>query len=238
MTPEDYMDCTRKKKIRYGLTLLTVAATTLANYRLLAAHETERFDVKIVADDMCCNGCAQKVTAQLYAAPGVTVVDVDIPNRIVKVTAKPSPKLTLERLWLAVEKGKGAPSKLITAEATYTLTSAEQLKPAERLSPGQYVIEVAEIEDAGELQRITSLLRTIRGVQHVAVDLSKHTLIIQSAIDEPLSMWMLVRFVKQADQSPVRVAGPHGRLAIEHAIEKPRRTAAHQSKNSPGGDLR
>src|SRR5262245_10993163 len=70
--------------------------------------------VQIVADDMCCNGCAQKIGAQLYAAPGVTAVDADVPNRLVVVTAKPSSKLTAERLWAAVEKGNGGPSKLIT----------------------------------------------------------------------------------------------------------------------------
>ncbi|HEX2474232.1 MAG TPA: heavy-metal-associated domain-containing protein, partial [Lacipirellulaceae bacterium] len=120
------MDSTHRKKHRNAIILLILAATISANDCCSAAQEHVYINVQITADDMCCQGCAQKVAAQLYAAPGVTTVATDVPNRTVKVTAKPSAKLTLERLWRAVEKGKGGPSKLVTAQATYTLIKAEK----------------------------------------------------------------------------------------------------------------
>ena len=114
---------------------LVVAIVGLNTSTIAVAQQTV-FKVQIVADDMCCKGCAQKVAAQLYAAPGVTSVQADVPNRLVTVTAKPSPKLTVERLWQAVEQGKGGPSKLVTPQATYVLFRAESLPAEQRLPIG------------------------------------------------------------------------------------------------------
>jgi copper chaperone CopZ len=224
------MDFARTNKIQIAVKLLVVAATMSVQACRLAAQQPVYINVQLTADDMCCQGCAQKVAAQLYAAPGVTAVATDVPNRIVKVTAKPSPKLTLERLWRAVEKGKGAPSKLVTAQATYTLTKSEQLKPAERLARGQYIVELAQLPDAGQVQKTITLLQELPGVQDVTPDASTHTLTIQSAIDEPLSEWTLIRVVQQSGQSPQLVVGPHGRLTIEYAAQRPDRTAARPSR--------
>jgi copper chaperone CopZ len=225
------MDATQTKTV-YALKLLIAAAIIVTANAPLAAQQPARFEVQIVADDMCCQGCAQTIAAQLYAAPGVTAVITDIPNRTVKVTAKASPKLTLERLWRAVEKGKGSPSKLISAEATYSLTRADQLEAAEQPDPGNYVIHVAEMEVASDLQKTATFLRTIPGVERVNLDAIQRTIIVEAETDKPLSIWLLVHVVKQSGQLPLWIAGPHGRLAIEHVKHQPGRTAAQQRKTT------
>jgi len=227
---ETHMDFARTNKSQIAVKLLIIAATMSVHDGRLAAQQPVYLNVQITADEMCCQGCAQKIAAQLYAAPGVTAVVADVPNRTVKVTAKPSPKLTLERLWRAVEKGKGSPSKLVTTQATYTLTRAEKLKPSERLAPGQYIVELPQLPDAAHIQKTISLLQAIPGVQDITPDASTRTLKIQSAIDKPLSEWTLIRVVKQSGQSPLLVAGPHGRLTIEYAAQRPGHTAAHPSR--------
>lgn len=232
------MDLTRNDRIRLAAAVATFAATMSALGGQLTAKEAARIEVQIVADDMCCQGCAQKVAAQLYAAPGVTDVRTDVPKRIVKITATPSPKLTLERLWRAVEKGNGAPSKLITSQATYTLTGLEQEPLSERLPAGRYVIMVAKPQHAAELQSIIASLRSLPGVQHVDVDVSQQTITIQSSSNQPLSEWALVRVVKQAGSVPVRVSGPFGSLAIEYALERVEHSAAQQSNSHSGGGIR
>jgi copper chaperone CopZ len=211
------MDQTRAITIRFAISIATFAAAVAARNSCLATQDATHIEVQIVADDMCCKGCAQKVAAQLYAAPGVTAVAADVPTRIVKITAKASPKLTLERLWRAVEKGKGAPTKLITAQATYTLTKAELLPPSERLAPGHYVIKVADWRDTADMQRIITHLRAMPGIQRVDMQMSQQTLIIQSPTNQPLSEWALVRVVKQDSFLPVSVSGEFGCLTIEYA---------------------
>ncbi|HEY3394799.1 MAG TPA: heavy metal-associated domain-containing protein [Lacipirellulaceae bacterium] len=222
------MDLSRRNRVRLAATVATFAATLSALAGQLAAKEAAHIEVRIVADDICCQGCAQKVAAQLYAAPGVTDVQTDVPQRLVKITAKPSAKLTLERLWRAVEKGKGAPSKLITPQATYTLTNVEQVRPSKRLPAGRYVLKVAkpQPQHTADFHPIIESLRSMPGVEHVDLDMSQHTITIQSSSNQPLSEWALVRVVKQAGSVPVRVSGPFGSLAIEYALERAERNAA------------
>jgi copper chaperone CopZ len=222
------MDLARKTRLRLITAVITFATAVSVQECRLAAQESARIEVQIIADDMCCQGCAQKVAAQLYAAPGVSDVRADVSKRLVTITAKPSPKLTLERLWRAVEKGKGAPSKLITAQATYTLTKTEQLPAAERLAPGEYAIEFAEFA-TGDLQATAAHLRHKLSAQHVDVDQSRRTLIIQTARNEAISEWALLRVVKESGQAPVRLAGSFGSLMIEYAAERRGRSAAHPS---------
>jgi copper chaperone CopZ len=228
------MDPSRNNRLRFAATVATLAATLSPLAGQLAAKEETHIEVRIVANDMCCQGCAQKVAAQLYAAPGVTDVRTDVPKRLVKITATPSSKLTLERLWRAVEKGKGAPSKLITSEATYTLMKPEEF---ERLSPGEYLIELAEF-DSADLHATTLLLRKTYSASQINLDDSRRVLTLQTGSDESLSEWALLRLVKQVGNVPVRIAGPSGSLEIEYATESRHRTAAHQLKPGIRGDVR
>ena len=110
-----------------GVRLVIAATIMQAASAVAATNDVGVLKIQIVDDAMCCKGCA-KIAAQLYAAPGVTSVDIDLPNHTVVVTAKPSPKLTARTTVAGCRKGRGKPSKLATPKATYTLTRTGKLK--------------------------------------------------------------------------------------------------------------
>ena len=103
--------CQRETK----LMLLTICLTGLMGVYVQAAVPPGSYQVQIVAADMCCKGCVQKVTGQLYAAPGVMEVSANLENRTVVVTVSQK-KVTLEQLWQAVAAGKGGPTQLTTVK--------------------------------------------------------------------------------------------------------------------------
>ena len=189
-----------------------------------AAPRSEYATYQIVAKGMCCQGCAKKVASQLFAAPGVVDVKADVPNRTVTVTAKPSPKLTLEKLWSAVEKGKGEPSQLTTSEAVYTLTRPEQLKDAAASSTSVYAVHVANMHDMQQAERIAAHLKAIRGIESLSVDLEQGVLLVKAAAKVQLSPWALSGAVGQAGESAVAVNGPHGEFTIDAVTEQATRS--------------
>lgn len=203
-----------------------------------AANDGSVFKVQIVDDAMCCKGCAQKIAAQLYAAPGVTGVEVDLPNRTVVVTAKPSPKLTLELLWRAVEKGQGKPSRLATATAIYTLTRPEKLMPEERPTDGKYLLVVREMNSEAATQKIADQLYAVRGVKSIGVDMAQRMLVIEPSNPEPLSPWALASAVEKAGDAPLAVSGPHGVFRIEWSASAAPRAAVRPSVYQPQGGVR
>jgi copper chaperone CopZ len=188
--------------------------------------------IQLVCNDMCCDGCAQTIAAQLYAAPGVTKVDTDVPSRVVTVTAKSSPKLTLERLWQAAEQGKGGPSKLVGPNATYALIKPESLKPEQRWPAGQYFVVVRTLQDKEKAQLIADQLHTIRGVESIQIDMAQRALIIKSAANSALSPWALVSAVERAQAEPVAVGGSFGALTIERPADAARAAAQTQSQGA------
>jgi copper chaperone CopZ len=203
-----------------------------------AATSNEPVRIQMIADDMCCKGCAQKVAAQLYALPGVTSVEADVPNRTLVVTAKPSPKLTLARLWEAVEKGKGGPSKLVTPQITYTLTRPDKLQPEQRLPAGRYSLMVRGIQDPDTVQRIANQLYTIRGVKSVSIDTAARALVVEASEGAVLSPWALAGAVEQAQDQPVAIGGPHGWLRIERPATGDSTTAARSVYSQVEGEIR
>jgi len=216
-----------------------VAALAGYGAATVAVAQQRVFKVQIVADDMCCQGCAQKVAAQLYAAPGVTSVEADVPSRLVTVTAKPSPKLTVERIWFAVEKGKGGPSKLVMADITYVLTKPDKLKPEQRLPAGRYSLEVRSMQDKEIAQKIANQLYAIRGVQNVSVDLGQRTLFLQSADGASLSPFALATAADRAQCEAISVGGPYGLMTIERPTDaKQPATAVRPTYPQVQGEVR
>jgi copper chaperone CopZ len=207
------------------LTAALILVVMFQSGRMAAAAPAAVWRIQIVADDMCCRGCAQKVAAQLYAAPGVTSVEADVPKRTVVVTAKPSAKLTLHRLWQAVEQGKGGPSKLVGPQGIYSLKPLESLKPEDRLPSGQYALVVRELKDKQSAQAIANALYAIRGVSNVSVDVEKRTLLVQTSDIPALSPWALAAAAEQAKAEPVTISGPHGLFTIEELATANRATA-------------
>lgn len=193
--------------------------------------------VQIVASDMCCQGCAQNVAAQLYAAPGVTSVEADVPTRTVTVTAKPSPKLTAQRLWAAVEQGKGGPTKLVTSQATYTWTRADAQAQDNRSTAGQYAVVFQELNDRDLVQRIADQIYKLRGVASVGIDDAQHALVVQTS-GVALSPWSLAAAAEQAQAKPIAVRAPNGVFTIERTAGASHATAARPTTTQTQGGVR
>lgn len=203
-----------------------------------AATNRSATKYEIVADDMCCKGCAQKVAAQLYAAPGVTSVEADVPNRRLVITAKPSQKLTPERLWKAVEQGKGGPSKLTTSDATYVFAPNDKLQPQQRLSAGRYAIVIRGLQSKDSAQQIANGLYAEFGFKRASVDVAKSTLLLQARDESTLSLWHIATVVRKQGAEPVSVTGPSGKLTIEWAQTIGAETAARVPYSPIQGGIR
>lgn len=216
-----------RKVTQFGIATAAIALCS-ASAASIALAQSPVLRIEIVAEEMCCNGCAQKVAAQLYAAPGVTSVDADVPSRRVTVTAKPSPKLTYERLWAAVEKANGAPSSLVAPDVTYKLVRSADMAPNERMAANRYALEVRALESKESAQRIANALYSVQGINRVGLDLAHNTLFIDSNGERILSPWALAHAAEVAEHDPVAVIGPYGRMTIE----QPARTASATGINS------
>jgi hypothetical protein len=132
---------------------------------------------------------------------------------------KPTAKLTLERIWQAVEKGKGRPSKLVTRQATYVMSPQQSLKPEQRLPAGRYSLLMSSIENRDTAQRVADELYKIGGVQRVSVDIAQSTFFVQSANGVSISPWALATAAERAQGEPVSIGGPYGLLTIERPVE-------------------
>jgi copper chaperone CopZ len=195
-------------------TLVAVGIASATHGHLAAAATSATATYEITADDMCCAGCAKKIAGQLYTAPGVMKVTSNVKARTVVVTAKPTPKLTDERLWNAVEKGKGKPSRIVVSGVAYTLKRPADLSPAEQPAAGVYTLAIADLQPAAADQAAKSL-QAIRGVASVSIDAANGALIVEPARGVALSPWALIGAAQQAKVQPLAVTGPHGRLTIE-----------------------
>lgn len=178
--------------------------------------------VEITAEKMCCAGCARKVSGQLYAAKGVRDVAVDLKAHTVRVTLPRPSAAKLGQLWHFVEQGDGGPSKLVTADATYTLirpeadaNTAQQLPPQ---NPPTYIL-IDNLHCQGCAKKIAAQIYAIKGVTKVSVDMAKETLIVETQRDAQVSPWNLIDAVTRASERPVGVIGSYGRLAIEWVTE-------------------
>jgi copper chaperone CopZ len=194
--------------------------------------------VQIVCDDMCCDGCAQTIAAQLYAAPGVTKVEPNLPTRVVTITAKASPKLTLEKLWLAAEQGKGGPSKLVGPNATYALIRPESLKPEQRWPAGKYFVVTRSLEDKEKAQSIADQLHTVRGVESIQIDMAQRALFIQSVSNSELSPWALLAAAERAQADPQAIGGPFGAFIIERPADAKRAASTQPGQSQLQGAVR
>ena len=208
-------------------TLLAVAAALVgANASPALAAETATYE--ITADEMCCQGCAKKIAAQLYTAPGVMNVATDVKSRLVTVTAKPSPKLTPDRLWNAVEKGKGQPSRLVAGDATISLIRAAQLDEASRATDGRYVIELTPADNTDAIAKLSSAVQAMKGVQSVTLLQDKSQLIVEPTKNAQLSPWSILSAARQLGLTSSSVTGPFGRLTLEVNAAAPQVTSRPQ----------
>lgn len=207
----------------------TTLVATSAGY---GAPQYEAARIQIVADGMCCQGCAQKIAAQLYTAPGVSNVEADVASHTVVVTIKPSPRLTLGTLWHATEKGDGKPSKLISPQAIYTLQRPEQLQLREPLAPGRYWVVVNKLTSQEGAANAAKHLQAIRGVKTVSCDAASRTFFIETATADPLSPWNLVSAIEQSGHSTESVTGPQGLFTVERPVPRAAQTFSSQQQGA------
>jgi copper chaperone CopZ len=185
-----------------------------------ASLPTATGEIRIVADGMCCKGCARKVASQLYTTSGVKSVAVSLKDHLVIVTPARSAVVSLPQSWEAVDRAGGAPSRLATTVATYTLTKPEKLAAEQQPPQGVLTIVVHEMESMDEAQTIANQLYALPGVKTVRADMDSRSLHVETDGQTPPSPWALIHAVEKAEKRPSIVTGPHGVLEIEYAAAK------------------
>jgi len=213
------MRTTREKSIVW---VAGIAASCLSSLAVAAQPAAPIQQVEIVAEKMCCAGCARKVSGQLYAAKGVRDVAVDLKAHTVKVTLPRPNAAKLGQLWHYVEQGDGGPTKLVTDDATYTLIRPEAEASTAQQLPLQgsatYIV-IDNLHCQGCAKKIAAQIYAIKGVTKVSVDMAQETLIVETQRDAQVSPWNLIDAVTQAEERPVGVIGTYGELAIEWATK-------------------
>lgn len=208
-----HMKCS--KLVVFTLGLLAVQVATPVN---AITPQSPDHQVKIVADEMCCKGCARKVSGQLYAARGVKNVKVDMQTRTVTVSLPKPSGAMLGQLWNAVAQGDGGPSKLVTSEATYSLIPHQPGAPATQATQQNATtmnIVVDNLHCMGCARKIAGQLYVVKGVTQVSVDMQTETLIVQTQPGTSVSAWQVLDAVGQANERPTSITGSHGKLAIQ-----------------------
>lgn len=221
--------CQQKSK----LIVLAIFLSGLMSVCVQAAVPPGSFQVQIVAADMCCKGCVQKVSGQLYAAPGVMEVSANLENRTVLVTVSQKKGATLEQLWQAVAAGKGGPTQLATANATFTLTPAESLDKTQILPATKSHIIVENLGLEGKAQNIANQLYTTEGVVKVSVDAQQNALIVTS--QQAISPWALIAAVTKAQERPVAIVGAYGLMNIAWSNHQPSHSNQQAQQSNNGG---
>jgi copper chaperone CopZ len=215
------------------LMVLAIFFTGLMGVYVQAAVPPGSYQVQIVAADMCCKGCVQKVSGQLYAAPGVMEVSANLENRTVLVTVSQKKGATLEQLWQAVAAGKGGPTQLTTANATFTLTPAESLDKSQVLPATKSHIIVENLGFEGRMQKIANQLYTTDGVVKVSADTQQNALIVTS--QQAISPWALIAAVARAQERPLAIVGAYGQMNIAWSSNQPSNSNQHAQQSNNGG---
>lgn len=209
--------CTRKMSQMVLAVIVSFASSTPV---LAAVSIPAPTEVQIVDEAMCCAGCARKVSGQLYATRGVKNVSVDMKSRTVTVSMPAASRpATLGQLWQAVEKGDGTPTKLVTAEATYTLTRPKNASAHQPSSVAQVEILIDNLHCQGCAKKIAAQLYTLKGVTKVSVDMKRETLFVATQQAVQLSPWIVIDAVARANERPLAVVGRHGELSIGWATK-------------------
>jgi copper chaperone CopZ len=194
--------------------------------------------VQIVAEDMCCKGCVRKVSSHLYAARGVREVSVDMKSHTVTVALPQPNSAMLGLLWHAVERGEGGPTKLVSAEATYTLirpkVEATEAQQKQQLNAPLSIV-IDNLHCKGCAKKIAAQLYAVKGITKVSVDMQHETLFVKAQAGTPLSPWNLIHAVTQAKERPLAVNGPYGTLAIEWSTERAPKNHPQTQQTTIGG---
>ena len=229
-------------------TKCTIIATLLASCAInhagqapvnAATSQADNHQIQIVAEGMCCKGCARKVSGQLYAARGVKEVGIDLDRHIVTVLLPQPNAAMLGQLWHAVEQGEGAPTKLVTPEATYTLIRPEVDSDATvkttQVANSPLSIVIDNLHCKGCAKKIAAQLYALKGVTKVSVDMQTETLFVETRPNTAVSPWLVINAVAKAKERPLAVTGPHGKLAIEWTTKRAPKNHQQAQQVNTGG---
>jgi len=100
------------------LFLFGLLATLLSGSTLMAAPPTNETVIQV--EKMCCQGCVQKIAAQLYTVRGVKEVRYDLEKKIVVVVPQSQATLSPLAMWNAVIKGKDRPLRIAGPTGVFT----------------------------------------------------------------------------------------------------------------------
>lgn len=198
-----------------------LAALPSLSYSQSPAPRSGESEVQITAEKMCCKGCAQKVSGQLYTLKGVKSVGVDLSTHTVKMTLPNPSAATLGRIWHAVEQGDGGPTSLSTSTAAYQLVrpqDEQELRAAQQMGSSMHIV-IDNLHCKGCAQKIAAQLYALKGVTKVSVDMQRETLIVETNPETPVSPWLVIDAVSAAKERAVAVRGNYGALAITWATE-------------------
>lgn len=230
----------KKRRQKNSVTASIAVCVLLAGASAPAAQPPAAVrQVQIVDESMCCAGCAQKISSQLYATRGVRDVGVDMKSRTLTVSLpEPTPEV-LGQLWHAVEMGDGTPTKLVTAEATYAL--ARPTAAAENSQPPAakpLVITIHNLHCQGCANKIAGRLYVIKGVTKVSVDMQRSLLFVETGRNAQPSPWALIDAVSKANERTLAVAGNHGEMTIEWSAEAAPKNDHQAQQPRSGGTTR
>lgn len=211
-------------------TPLTLAICLVAES--VHAAPVELQTVEIVAEGMCCQGCARKVAGKLYTARGVRSVDTDVPTHVVTVQAPKAHTAYLGTLWDAVATADGSPRSLTTAQATYRLAPADTATQRDTTA-----VRLGGDASPAGIRRVADRFYAIDGVTEVRFDKNAAMFLVTTAPDRRLNPWAAAEIVASAGEQPVKIEGPKGVLTIEWApVDQLRPRDTHQTYN--GGTIR
>lgn len=196
-----------------------LTALTSTSYSQSPVPGPGESEVQITAEKMCCRGCAQKVSGQLYTLKGVKSVGVDLSTHTVTVSLPNPTASTLGAIWHAVEEGDGGPTLLSTSMAAYQLVRPEdeqELRVVQQMGTTQHLV-IENLHCKGCAQKIAAQLYALKGVTKVSVDMQQATLIVETNLETPISPWLMLDAVSAANERPVAVRGNYGTLAITWA---------------------
>ncbi|MAT73134.1 MAG: hypothetical protein CMJ58_26920 [Planctomycetaceae bacterium] len=216
---------------------VVIAAASSTGFAQSPAPHLGVGEVQVIAEKMCCKGCAQKVSGQIYALKGVKSVEVDLSTHSVDITLPPPSATTLGRIWHAVEQGDGGPTSLSTSTAAYQLVrpqDEQEWLAAKQMGATQHVA-IENLHCKGCAQKIAAQLYALKGVTKVSVDMERETLIVETNPKTAVSPWVVIDAVSQAKERPVAVRGNYGTLAITWATEAAPQSHHQAQETARGG---
>ena len=95
---------------------IAAVVLTIASHASAAEPAWSSIEVR----DMCCDGCAKKIAARLYAVRGVKEVRCDMDKKTLFVAPQQNAVLSPRAMWEAVEKAKDYPIRLAGPSGTFT----------------------------------------------------------------------------------------------------------------------